>query len=95
MRFLGLSRETVPRALSGKFLSVKIEGKGEKICRRKIFFVEEKKSREGIGGKYFEKENIWSVEEKYNGYFLKGKGGKYLGERKIEVLADLKMYMYM
>ena len=60
MRFLGLSRETVPRALSGKFLSVKIEGKGEKIRRRKIFFVEEKKSREGIGGKYFEKENIFS-----------------------------------
>ena len=67
----------------------------KKFVEGKYFFVEEKKSREGIGGKYFEKENIWSVEEKYNGYFLKGKGGKYLGERKIEVLADLKMYMHM
>ena len=44
MRFLGLSRETVPRALSGKFLSVKIEGKGEKIRRRKIFLWRKRKA---------------------------------------------------
>ena len=37
------------------------------LKRRKIFgevwSMEEKKNRKGKGGKYLEKENIWSVEE--------------------------------
>ena len=38
-----------------------------------------RKNGEGKGGKYLEKENIWSGQGKRNG---EGKGGEYLGEGK-------------
>ena len=45
------------------------------IREENIWSMEEKRKREGKGGKYLEKENIWSGEDKMN---REGKGGEYL-----------------
>ena len=51
--------------------------------KEKIFFVEERKNREGKGEKYLEKEKIFLVEERKN---REGNGGKYL-----EKIKDIEM----
>ena len=50
--------------------------------KENIFFAEEKKNREGKGGKYGN-ENIFFAEEKKNG---EGKGGKYLEKEKMTII---------
>ena len=54
----------------------------KKFVEGKYFFVEEKKSREGIGGKYFEKENIWLVEEKRKRRKICGQGRRKRTEKE-------------
>ena len=49
--------------------------KADREREENIWSIEEKRKREGRGGKYLEKEHIWSVEEMKYGEG-KGKGGK-------------------
>ena len=58
----------------------------ENISRRIIFFLVAEK-KDGEGGKYLEKENIFFVEEKKTG---ERKGGKYLEKDNIFFVEERK-----